>query len=115
MAWGLDLPDLKQLAMNSILYSSMTDQEKEVSSQVYGLSIFTSVPTEWPQQIPIAIGQTFCFSCTLVVVIQNLLVNPSHLQYLYNLGSSFWQVANSLGYFYQHNKSRSLRCGFQRL
>ena len=32
MAWGLDLAELKQLAMNSIQYSSMTDEEKQVTS-----------------------------------------------------------------------------------
>ena len=31
MGWGLDLAELKQLAMNSILYSSMTNEEKEVN------------------------------------------------------------------------------------
>ena len=32
MAWGLDLAELKQLAMNSLRYSSLTDEEKEVRS-----------------------------------------------------------------------------------
>ena len=32
MAWGLDLAELKQLAMNTIKYSSMTDEEKQYTS-----------------------------------------------------------------------------------
>ena len=31
MAWGLDLAELKQLAMNSILFSSMSEEEKQVN------------------------------------------------------------------------------------
>ena len=31
MAWGLDLAEMKQLAMNSILFSSMSDEEKQVN------------------------------------------------------------------------------------
>ena len=31
MAWGLDLAELKQLAMNSILSSSMSEGEKQVN------------------------------------------------------------------------------------
>ncbi|MBA3231240.1 MAG: hypothetical protein H0T05_00285 [Acidobacteria bacterium] len=35
MAWGLDLKALKQLAMNSLHYSTMTPQEKERSLTVW--------------------------------------------------------------------------------
>ena len=31
MAWGLVLPELKQLAMNSLRYSSLSDEEIEVT------------------------------------------------------------------------------------
>ena len=31
MAWGLDLAELKQLAINSILFSSMSEEEKQVN------------------------------------------------------------------------------------
>ena len=30
MAWGLDLAELKQLALNSLKYSSMTEEDKRV-------------------------------------------------------------------------------------
>ncbi len=32
MAWGLDLTELRQLAKNALLYSSMSEQEKQVGS-----------------------------------------------------------------------------------
>ena len=33
MAWGLDLPELKQLAMNAISFSSMSHEEKQVGAK----------------------------------------------------------------------------------
>ena len=39
MAWGLDLAELKQLAINSLKYSSMTEEDKRVRYKF----IFTNV------------------------------------------------------------------------
>ncbi len=35
MAWGIDLKGLKQLAMNSLLYSAMDEEEKEQALQFW--------------------------------------------------------------------------------
>ena len=49
MAWGLDLAELKQLAMNSILFSSMSEEEKQVNCRQRGidfLNIFQPIGFE---------------------------------------------------------------------
>jgi hypothetical protein len=35
MAWGLDLKCLKQLAMNSLIYSAMDSKEKETALEFW--------------------------------------------------------------------------------